>query len=171
MRQRLEFDLKKNDKAYLIEILLIVSALLTAIRLPEDIYLIFMMFVVCSIIYFIMIKSKIKDTKRINLFALLSAVTFSGIISSEIGLVLLKSIGKIHVINLPNNITITINNIILDIFGILIISGYYIVIAYILYKALKMKDSDVRKKESKFKKYIITQKLSEWENDDRFVKY
>jgi hypothetical protein len=54
----LAFTLDIPQKLKLIEILLIVGALLSALILPESLLIIFMFFIIFSIIYFVHIQQK-----------------------------------------------------------------------------------------------------------------
>ena len=148
----LKFTLNDNDKASLIEILLIVGTLLTALELPLDVIWIFMLFVICSLVYFVSIKSKEKDKSLINLMALLSSLLFSAIVGYELGFGFGVIVGVKYVI-----------------FAQILFILYFIALFVILYKALKIEDFTNSKEVKKIKK-LKKKSLKEWEKDPSFVK-
>ena len=79
------FYLEKSEhKLKLIELLIIIATFVAAFKIEGDYILLFILFVILSIPYFIMIQNGVnEDTKKIvNMFALLAAIIFSAIMSS-----------------------------------------------------------------------------------------
>lgn len=73
------FNLDIEGQKKLIELLLIVGSILVALKLPDSMIWIFMIFVLTAIYYFISIK---KDSKPDRLLSLIVSCTFSGIVTA-----------------------------------------------------------------------------------------
>ena len=148
-----DFTLNERDKSSLIEILLIVGTLLSALSLPLNLIWIFVFFIICAILYFIFLKSKERDDILINWMALFSSLFFSGIISYELGFGLALVFGSKYLI-------------LAQIMAIV----YYLFLSFVLFKALGMNNIFYRKREKKIKKRIDKKKIKKWEDDPSFVK-
>ena len=74
-----KFNLDTEGQLKLIEILLIVGSILVALKLPDSMIWIFMLFVLMAIFYYITIK---KDSKPNRLIPFFVSCTFSGIVTT-----------------------------------------------------------------------------------------
>lgn len=124
-----KLNLVDEDKLKLIEILLIVGSILVAFKfLPDSMVWIFLLFVVVAIALFIKLKKGSKKNFYYNLNVAIASMCFSGTLSFELA----YSLG-IAINSIPGAIQITDTVFLAQIIAIL----YYVLIAYILYSALK----------------------------------
>ncbi|MCX6667934.1 MAG: hypothetical protein NTV74_06860 [Euryarchaeota archaeon] len=149
----MDFNLTNKQKSNLIEVLLIVGSILSALQLPKNLIWIFMLFVISSIVYFILIQKEIKGYKLSDyLLVVFVSLCFSGIVSYELGF----SIG----------IMLSSQYIIITYFVTIV---YYLLLAWIVYMALRMgKFIQFRKKESNRKETVAND--SAWSEHPAFIK-
>jgi hypothetical protein len=120
---------KDDDKIKLIEILLIVGSILVAFKfLPDNMVWIFLLFVVLAIALFIKLKEGSEKNKYYNLNVAFASMCFSGTLSFELA----YSLGLVVKMGNPPYIDPVL---VAQIIAIL----YYVLIAFILYSALKWK--------------------------------
>lgn len=113
-----KFNLDTEGQKKLIEILLIIGSIIVALKLPDNMIWIFMLFVLSSILYFIIIQ---KNSQFNRLIPLAVSCTFTGIVT----VVLFMNL------NLPNFATIFFQYLKLLLFGI-----YYLIFTLIIWLAL-----------------------------------
>lgn len=110
--------LEKQYKIKLIEILLIIGTIFAAFNLSPTLQLLLMYFVVVALLYYIMITSGVKETDRLlRASAIATSCFFAGILSSNIGLGMIRSNSS-------------------DVFALLMTILYYVIIVPVLYIAL-----------------------------------
>jgi hypothetical protein len=152
-----------KQKQHLAEVLLLVGTLLAVFELPSTLVWIFMFFVIFSVMYitYSMVSSQLdrKDARIVDFFALISSLTFSGVVTFHFAV----SFG-ISISSLPHSIDITL----------IIFFGYFAVLSYVLYRALAVGRTlelmdDVRQSSSP--KHPVKQDTSSWEGHEAFVKY
>jgi len=76
----IKFQLDKSQKTKLIEILLIVGSIVAAFKIPASLIWIFMLFVLCSILYYIVIQKEGENISFISIISAFISGSFVGII-------------------------------------------------------------------------------------------
>ncbi len=86
-----QFIFKKAQKIKLIEILLIVGSLIAAFKLPTNMVWVFMLFAICSIIYYIFIQTPIRKHSIMMPLSACVSFTFVAIVTSHLIVSLIES--------------------------------------------------------------------------------
>lgn len=145
-----KYSLNYKQKLHLAEILLIVGALLSALHLPEQLIWIFMLFVMFSIVYIIIIQQEEKHVKLIGFVSFLLSICFAGILVYHFGYSFGKAIeGSSNYVQITQIITMI----------------YYFLLSFIIYKALAVG------KLISFKKVDKKMTLSKtiWDGDEAYI--
>ena len=116
-----KFQLDTSQRTKLIEILLIVGSIVAAFKMPTKMIWLFMLFFLCSILYYIIIQKETGDTTPPPFLAVISIVisaSFVGIIVFNFALSLFEALSGFSLVIVALTII------------------YYIVFTIIIYKAL-----------------------------------
>ena len=116
-----KFQLDTSQRTKLIEILLIVGSIVAAFKMPTKMIWLFMLFSLCSILYYIIIQKETGDTTPTPFLAVISIVisaSFVGIIVFNFALSLFEALSGFSLVIVALTII------------------YYIVFTIIIYKAL-----------------------------------
>jgi len=116
-----KFQLDTSQRTKLIEILLIVGSIVAAFKMPTKMIWLFMLFFLCSILYYIIIQKETGDTTPTPFLAVISIVisaSFVGIIVFNFALSLFEALSGFSLVIVALTII------------------YYIVFTIIIYKAL-----------------------------------
>jgi len=129
-----------------------VGTLLSALQLPINMIWIFILFVICAIIYFILIQKELEASIGINIIVASISLCFSGIIASELGIYLGLVVGYQYIV-----------------ITMIVVIFYYLILSWILFRALKIGKIIQKSKKERIKKEKLSNK-SIWNGHSAFVK-
>ena len=132
-KTKFQFQLDISQRTKLIEILLIVGSIVAAFKIPTSMIWLFMLFVLFSILYYILLIQKEKDfSSLLSLISAFVSASFVGIVIYNFAISLISTYLKDFVITFGFALGVVFGVVL----GVLIII-YYIFFTFIIYKALR----------------------------------
>jgi hypothetical protein len=131
-KTKFQFQLDISQRTKLIEILLIVGSIVAAFKIPTKMLWLFMLFVLLSILYYILIQKEKDFSKLLDVTSIFVSASFVGIVIYNFAISLISMLED-FVITFGFAPGVVVLGVVLGV----LISIYYVFFTFIIYKALR----------------------------------
>lgn len=131
-KTKFQFQLDISQRTKLIEILLIVGSIVAAFKIPTKMLWLFMLFVLLSILYYILIQKEKDFSNLLDVTSIFVSASFVGIVIYNFAISLISMLEDFVITSgfAPGVVVLGV------VLGVLI-SIYYVFFTFIIYKALR----------------------------------
>lgn len=131
-KTKFQFQLDISQRTKLIEILLIVGSIVAAFKIPTKMLWLFMLFVLLSILYYILIQKEKDFSNLLDVTSIFVSASFVGIVIYNFAISLISMLED-FVITFGFAPGVVVLGVVLGV----LISIYYVFFTFIIYKALR----------------------------------